>query len=252
MQIGQTIHHVREINSTMEACNRLAILGEPDGTIVSANYQESGRGRFNRKWVSPSGDNIQMSVLLRSNQQELKYLNIFASMAVLATCEQTLGVDGSIKWPNDVQINGKKIAGILIETVLEGEKAVSSVIGIGLNVNLDVKAQTDIEETATSLKCEKGRYISRSVILRKLIKQLNFYHSQISDGASLTQRWSDKLSTIGEEVTLSFRKNPNENDLVGLAESISDDGGLRIRKRDGSLFTANAGEVTLAKRRKIL
>lgn len=252
MQIGQKIHHVLEINSTMEACKRLSNLGEPNGTIVSANYQKSGRGRFKRKWVSPSGDNIQMSVLLRSNQQELKYLNIFASMAVLATCEQTLGVQGSIKWPNDVQINGKKIAGILTETVFEGEKLVSSVIGIGLNVNLDVKTQTDIEDTATSLKCEKGRYISRSVILKKLITQLNFYYSQISDGRILTQRWSDKLSTIGEEVTLSLGKNLEENVLVGLAESISDDGGLIIRKTDGSLFTANAGEVTLAKRGKIL
>jgi len=252
MQIGQKIHHVLEINSTMEACNRLAILGEPNGTIVSANYQQSGRGRFKRKWVSPSGDNIQMSVLLRPNQQELKYLNIFASMAVLATCEQTLGVDGSIKWPNDVQINGKKIAGILTETVLEGEKVVSCVIGIGLNVNLDVKTQAEIEETATSLKCEKGRYISRSVILKELIKQLDFYYSQISDGRSLTQRWSDKLSTIGKRVTLSFGKNPNGNILVGLAESISDDGGLIIRQEDGSLFTANAGEVTLANRGEIL
>ncbi|PZC43213.1 MAG: BirA family transcriptional regulator [Chloroflexi bacterium] len=252
MQIGQKIHHVREINSTMEACNRLAILGEPNGTIVSTNYQESGRGRFKRKWVSPSGDNIQMSILLRPNQQELKYLNIFASMAVLATCEQTLGVDGSIKWPNDVQINGKKIAGILTETVLEGEKVVSSVIGIGLNVNLDVKMQPDIEETATSLKYEKGRYINRSIILKKLIKKLNLYYSKISDGRSLTQRWSDKLSTIGEEVTLSFGENPDETVLVGLAESINDDGGLIIRKADGSLFTANAGEVTLAKKGRIL
>ena len=252
MQIGRKIHHVLEINSTMEACKRLAILGEPNGTIVSANYQESGRGRFKRKWVSPSGDNIQISVLLKPKQQELKYLNIFASMAVLATCEQTLGVDGSIKWPNDVQINGKKIAGILTETVLEGEKVVSCVIGIGLNVNLDVKTQAEIEETATSLKCEKGRYISRSVILKELIQQLDFYYSQISDGRSLTQRWSDKLSTIGKKVTLSFGKNPNDNILVGLAESISDDGGLIIRKEDGSLFTANAGEVTLAKKGEIL
>ena len=252
MQIGRKIHHVLEINSTMEACKRLAILGEPNGTIVSANYQESGRGRFKRKWVSPSGDNIQISVLLKPKQQELKYLNIFASMAVLATCEQALGVDGSIKWPNDVQINGKKIAGILVETVLEGEKVVSCVIGIGLNVNLDVKTQAEIEETATSLKCEKGRYISRSVILKELIKQLGFYYSQISDGRSLTQRWCDKLSTIGKKVTLSFGENPNDNILVGLAESISDDGGLIIRKEDGSLFTANAGEVTLAKKGEIL
>ena len=108
MKIGHKIHHVRETDSTMEACNLLANLGEESGTIVSTNYQESGRGRFKRKWVSPRGDNIQISVLLRPTRNELKYLNMFASLAVLATCDQILDAEGSIKWPNDVQVNGKK------------------------------------------------------------------------------------------------------------------------------------------------
>ena len=90
MQIGKKIHHVKKINSTMEVCAHLVTQGAASGTIVSANYQESGRGRFKRKWVSPSGDNIQMSIILRPRQSELKYINMFASLAVLATCEQVL------------------------------------------------------------------------------------------------------------------------------------------------------------------
>ena len=158
MQIGKKIHHVKKINSTMEACAHLVTQGAASGTIVSANYQESGRGRFKRKWVSPSGDNIQMSIILRPRQSELKYINMFASLAVLATCEQVLNSKATIKWPNDVQVNGRKISGILTESIIEGEKIISSIVGIGLNVNLDVKSQTGIEKTATSDKNEKGRY----------------------------------------------------------------------------------------------
>lgn len=248
MEIGHEIYHVRETNSTMETCNHLANIGKQSGTIVSTNYQGSGRGRFKRKWVSPKGDNIQISILLRPTREELKYLNMFASLAVLATCDQILGTKGSIKWPNDIQINGKKISGILIETLIEGENVISSIVGIGLNVNLDVKDQKDIESTATSLKCENHRYVSRSLILKTLVNELNYYYSQIHNSKSLPLQWSRKLSTLGEMVTLSVGQNPNEPIVAGTAESINDDGGLIIRKEDGSIFIANAGEVTLAKK----
>ena len=122
MKIGHKIHHVRETDSTMEACNLLANLGEESGSIVSTNYQESGRGRFKRKWVSPRGDNIQISVLLRPTRKELKYLNMFASLAVLATCDQILDAEGSIKWPKDVQVNGKKRTVINAQIDIEQDK----------------------------------------------------------------------------------------------------------------------------------
>ena len=247
MQIGKKIHHVKKINSTMEACARLVTQGAATGTIVSANYQESGRGRFKRKWVSPNGDNIQLSIILRPSQSELKYINMFASMAVLATCEQIMSSNAAIKWPNDVQVNGRKISGILTESIIEGEEIISSIVGIGLNVNLDVESQIGIEKTATSVKNEKGRYVSRSVILKTLIKNLNVYFSRIIDGESLREEWAQKLSTIGETVKFSFGQSPNEKPLVGVAESVTAEGSLIIRLPDDSLFTANAGEVTLAK-----
>ncbi|MED5409834.1 MAG: biotin--[acetyl-CoA-carboxylase] ligase, partial [Chloroflexota bacterium] len=204
MTIGEKIHHLKKINSTMEACANLVTQGAPSGTIVSTNYQDSGRGRFNRKWLSPNGDNIQMSIILRPTQGELKYLNMFASMAVLATCEEVMSCNAAIKWPNDVQINGRKISGILTESIIEGDKVISSIVGIGLNVNLNVESQIDIKKTATSIKNEKGRYASRSVILKTLIKNLNIYHSKIIDGKSLRKQWSQKLSTLGQTVSLSF------------------------------------------------
>ena len=252
MQIGKRIHHIKKINSTMEACAQLAAQGAESGTIVSANYQDSGRGRFKRKWLSPDGENIQISIMLRPTQGELKYLNMFASMAVLATCEQVMNCNAAIKWPNDIQINGRKISGILTESIIEGNKVISSIIGIGLNVNVDVKSEIGIEKTATSVRNEKGRYTSRSVILKTLIKNLNFYYSKIVDGESLGKQWSEKLSTIGETVSLSFGQNPSEKPLVGIAESVTIDGSLLIRLSDDSIFTANAGEVTLVNNSHLL
>ena len=252
MQIGKKIHHVKKINSTMEACAHLVTQGAASGTIVSANYQESGRGRFKRKWLSPNGENIQISIILRPTQGELKYINMFASLAVLATCEQVLNSKATIKWPNDVQVNGRKISGILTESIIEGEKIISSIVGIGLNVNLDVKSQTGIEKTATSVKNEKGRYVSRSVIFKTILKNLNIYYSKIIDGESLRTEWTQRLSTIGQTVKLSFGQTPSEKPLIGVAESVTADGGLIIRLSDDSLFTANAGEVTLAKTSELL
>ena len=236
----------------MEACAHLVTQGASTGTIVSTNYQDSGRGRFNRKWLSPNGDNIQMSIILRPTQGELKYLNMFAAMAVLATCEEVMSCNAAIKWPNDVQINGRKISGILTESIIEGDKVISSIVGIGLNVNLNVESQIGIKKTATSIKNEKGRYVSRSVILKTLIKNLNAYHSKITDGKSLRKQWSQKLSTLGQTVSLSFGQKPSEEPLVGIAESVTTDGGLLIRLSDDSLFTANAGEVTLVKSCQLL
>ena len=140
----------------MEACAHLVTQGAATGTIVSANYQESGRGRFKRKWVSPSGDNIQMSIILRPSQNELKYINMFASMAVLATCEQVMSNNAAIKWPNDVQVNGRKISGILTESIIEGEEIISSIVGIGLNVNLDVNRRSVLKKQRPMLKMIGG------------------------------------------------------------------------------------------------
>ena len=180
--------------------------------------------------------------------EKFNFHSLILPISIVVGVKKHLSLSLQIKWPNDIHINGKKIAGILIETVIEGEEILYSNIGIGLNVNLNVESQPDIKDTATSLKSEKDRYICRSLVLKKLITELNFYYSQLENSASLIQQWSKRLSTIGQTVTVTMGQNPNQTVLVGLAESITDDGGLVIRGDDGTKFTANAGEVTLAGR----
>ena len=116
MIIGSEIHYLLNTGSTMDDCRALAKTGAPEGTIVSADRQGSGRGRFERSWISPSGENILISVLVYPEISHLTYLNMVASLAVSDTAFEITGLNAAIKWPNDVQMSNKKLSGILIES----------------------------------------------------------------------------------------------------------------------------------------
>ena len=228
----------------MDDCRVLAKQGAPEGTVVSANFQGRGRGRFKRTWVSPPGENIQISVLVRPRLSHLCYLNMAATLAISETALMITSHINDIKWPNDVQINGKKLSGILIESEISGSIVDFAIIGIGLNVNLDPGEHLEISGTSTSLKEVAGTTISRSYTLHFLLERLDFYYRQILEGKSLTSQWQSKINTIGKEITLSFPEAGKEQ-IKGTANSINEDGSLVVKKSDGSIFNAVAGEVAL-------
>ncbi len=116
MIVGNHIIYLKETTSTMDVCKELASDKFEEGTVVFANYQNSGRGRFNRVWISPAGINLHVSILLSPTFDQMKYLNMAATLAVIDTIKEITNISGQIKWPNDVQVNGKKISGILIES----------------------------------------------------------------------------------------------------------------------------------------
>lgn len=230
----------------MDDCRTLARQGAPEGTIASANFQGRGRGRFKRTWVSPPGENIQISVLLRPQLSHLCYLNMAATLAVSDTALKITSHPNEIKWPNDVQIDGKKLSGILIESEISGGIVDFAIMGIGLNVNLDPKKHFEISGTSTSLKEVTGSSISRSYTLHLLLERLDFYYEKILEEKSITSQWQSKINTIGKEITLSFLEGGREQ-IKGKANSINEDGSLVVIKTDGSIFNAVAGEVTLQK-----
>ena len=121
----------------MDECRSLAHTGSIEGTVVSANFQGAGRGRFQRLWLSPSGENIQVSILLRPTITQLPYLNMAAALAASNTATEVTGHHSEIKWPNDITINKKKLGGILIETKISHGEVDYTILGIGLNVNFD-------------------------------------------------------------------------------------------------------------------
>ena len=244
MIIGRVIHHVNETGSTMDDCRTLARKGAPEGTVVSANHQGSGRGRFQRSWVSQQGTNIQASILIRPKMSQLPYLNMMASLAASDTSKRLSNVKADIKWPNDIQVFGKKLCGILIESEISGSDVSFSIVGIGLNVNMNTSENAEISEIATSLKNISGRNVNRNFTIRTLLQRIDHYYYMLKKGQSLTKLWEDRLNTIGKNITLSF-PGTHRASVQGTAKSTNENGSLNVTLEDGSVFVASAGEVTL-------
>ena len=238
--IGRRIHHYDLIGSTMDEARRLASEGAPEGTVVIAEEQTAGRGRFNRAWVSPRGENLSFSVILTPPASQLPYMNMAATLAVARTVADIADLQPTIKWPNDVRVGGLKISGILIETAIESADAVCSIIGIGVNVNFDPSLYSEIADISTSLYRETGKRRNRTPVLRTLLARFDDAYDAVRVGKSLTADWSVMLDTLGRTVTLRAQ----DEVIEGVAESVDAQGNLLVRRNDGSLYTATAGEVT--------
>ncbi len=238
--IGNRIHYVQNTGSTMDDARELARNGAREGAVVVAEEQNKGRGRFNRAWVSPPGLNLYFTVILRPEPSQLPYMNMAATLAVFDTAAQFAGLQPAVKWPNDVRIGGRKLSGILIETEFEGDRLAHALVGIGINVNLDVSEHLEIADTATSLRSESGREFDRSDALRSALANLDAWYARVRAGESLTRRWAATLETLGKRVEFRWR----DQILVGMAESVDDQGNLTILQPDGERVTVVAGEVT--------
>ena len=247
MFIGHEIHHISQTDSTMSYCKNLAKAGGVHGTVVSADFQTTGRGRFQRKWVSSNSQNLLLSILLKPKINQINYLNMAASLSICDVASWATNYSPSIKWPNDVLVEGQKLAGILIESEMNGNKLNYAVLGIGINVNHIPEEHKDISNISTSLKHLTHQTFSRSLILKLLLRRLNFYYSHINQGKSLTKQWSDKLITLGTNIKLTRLDNPEDKGISGIALSVNEDGSLNIKKCDGNIFIASSGEVTLYK-----
>ena len=238
--VGRRIHHYDLIGSTMDEARRLAAEGTPEGTVVIAEEQTAGRGRFNRAWVSPRGENLSFSVILTPTAKQLPYMNMAATLAVARTVADTADLKPTIKWPNDVRVGGLKISGILIETAIEDEDSVCAIIGIGVNVNFDPSLYAEIADISTSLYRETEQRRNRTPVLRTLLEHFDDAYTAVRSGMSLTADWSEMLDTLGRTISLRSQHEVIE----GVAESVDEQGNLLVRLSDGSLHTATAGEVT--------
>jgi len=164
-----------------------------------------------------------------------------ASLAVADSIEQVTGLKAQLKWPNDVLVNGKKVCGILVESDVKGDKVDCAVIGIGINVNLEVSEFPQIAPMATSLSQELGRKVSRRALVQSLLFQAEKLYLALADGDSVFKQWRDRLVTLGKKVQVSS----GETTCKGVAESVAPDGSLLLRQPDGSLLKIVAGDVTL-------
>ena len=238
--VGHRIEYHQLVGSTMDVTRDLAREGAAEGTVVIAEEQNKGRGRFDRRWVSPPGLNLYFTVLLRPDRAQLPYMNMAATLSVYEATAEITGLQPTVKWPNDVRIDGRKLSGILVETEFDGPRLDHSLVGIGVNVNLDPSEHPEIADIATSLRGATGRRFDRSKVLRIVLSKMDGWYARVREGKSLTADWAATLETLGRQVELRWRDQVVE----GLAESVDEQGNLILLQSDGTRISVVAGEVT--------
>ncbi|NWF51863.1 MAG: biotin--[acetyl-CoA-carboxylase] ligase [Nitrospirae bacterium] len=244
--IGKEILFYEKIGSTNTLAEFLAEKGKAEGTVVLAETQTKGRGRHGRSWVSPPSVNIYMSIILRPEiePKDATLLTIMAAVGCTHALRRASGLNATIKWPNDLIVSEKKIGGILTDVHIEKKKLKFAVIGIGLNINMDLaKLPSDIKDIATSLKIETGRIYSRKEILVEVLNEIDYWYSILKgmNRKKLLREWELLTSTLGRKIKIATVKET----LIGLAESINGEGMLVLKLPSGERRIISGGEVTL-------
>lgn len=238
--VGRNLFYYPVTSSTMDVARKAAREGASEGTTVVAEEQTAGRARLGRSWINPPGV-IAISIILRPEMSQLLRLTMVASLATSRGIERATGLKSTIKWPNDILINGKKVSGILTESALRGQSVDWAVVGIGINVNFDPKAFPEIADTATSLSNELGKEVSQLEVLLNLLREIELFYLALRRGEPIHEEWRNCLETLGKMVQVKSGNDVEE----GYAESVDSDGSLLLRRSDGSLARFITGEVTL-------
>jgi BirA family transcriptional regulator, biotin operon repressor / biotin---[acetyl-CoA-carboxylase] ligase len=237
---GRRFIYLTNTSSTMDVARAEAESGAEEGTVVLAEEQTAGRGRFGRQWLSPAGKNLYLTLLLRPTVDKLRRLSIITPLAVALAIEETTGLVPRIKWPNDVLLSGRKVAGILIETEFSGSEPRYALLGPGINVNFDIDPSSEIASIATSIKQELGAEASRESLLASFLNHIEALYTA-PDPRAVHEAWKSRLETLGRDVTLTFR----DETFTGHADDVDDVGNLILRLPDGSTRPFEAGEVSL-------
>jgi BirA family biotin operon repressor/biotin-[acetyl-CoA-carboxylase] ligase len=240
--VGQRTLYFSSLTTTMEVARQEALKGTPEGTAVIAGEQTAARGRLHRVWLTPQG-NIALSVVLYPHREHVHSLMMVGSLAAARSIEIVTSLRTAIKWPNDVLIAGKKVCGTLIESDVRASRVNYAIMGIGMNVNLNVADFPEIRVTATSLSQELGKEVSRLSLVRCLLSEIEFFYLASTAGDAVYEQWQRKLVTLGKEVRAVSATG--ETALTGIAESVDRDGSLWLRLEDSNLTRVTAGDVTL-------
>ncbi|MEI6631506.1 MAG: biotin--[acetyl-CoA-carboxylase] ligase [bacterium] len=238
--IGKRISYFDTVSSTMDVAVEMGMRGSIEGTIVIAEGQSRGRGRFNREWFSPKYKGIYLSLILRPRiaPNAAPILTLLAAVSICEAIKEVTGIDARIKWPNDILIHNKKLAGILTEISAETDITHFVVIGLGLNVNNDKKS---LIAGATSLAEQKKDKVSRTELLQEILRRIenNYLDLKENSAGAILDKWRKSNLTLGRRVRVVSNKNTRE----GQALDIDTDGALLIRNDSGLIEKVMAGDI---------
>jgi BirA family transcriptional regulator, biotin operon repressor / biotin---[acetyl-CoA-carboxylase] ligase len=233
--VGKSVVYRETADSTQNIAISLASKPDSHGAVVIAEQQKSGRGRQKRKWLSPKGG-IWLSVVLKPSIPTAK-ITLLPFVAALAACDaiKATGLDARLKWPNDIMISGKKVAGILLDVSAEADQVNYAVIGIGINANVDSAAISARLKgpKITSISDELGRNVSRLDLTWSLLENLEHYYVEMEQhgAGAILQKWKKNSDMLGRKVAVV----QNNNTVQGVAADVNDDGSLLLRTDHGDI-----------------
>ena len=240
--IGHDIHYFKEVDSTNDVAKYLAEDGAEEGTIVIAEIQNRGKGRRGKTWISPPGG-VWMSIILRPDIPPFNapQLTLVTGVAVAETLKKECNLDVGIKWPNDILIGNKKVCGILTEVNASIDKVNYVVVGIGIDMNVDVPLfPPDLQKGATSLKNELDTEINGAILVQKFLLEFENIYNEFKEGKfpEILKEWRSLSKTIGNNVEVRTRGKTIRGEAVG----INKEGILILELEDGSLRKIISGE----------
>lgn len=252
--IGHPLHFHNTLDSTNTRARELAGDGAAEGTTVIADSQTLGRGRRGREWHSPVGLNLYTSVILRPDiaPERAPTITLLAAVALAEAIEETLKESSTpmrptVKWPNDILVGGKKVAGILTEMSSEPDKIHHIIVGMGVNLNLEAKAlPSELREIATSLKDCSGEVVDRADFTARLYSSLEkWYTLCLLQGSGnfgpAIDMWRGYFDRVGTHVKVST--TGEEVSQEGTCMGIDDDGALLIKNSKGAVERVVSGDV---------
>ena len=245
--VGRDIVYLRTTDSTQRLAISVAITGtSPDGTVVIAEQQKGGRGRLKRKWISPPGG-LWFSVILKPEipPSLITLLPFVAALAVREGIAATTKLEPRLKWPNDIMIAGKKVAGILLDISAEADSVNYAVIGVGINVNVDAREiSTRIvgAQEITSIRKELGHDANRLKLIQISLEKLEMYLEGLyrKGGSEIIGAWKRQADMLGRHVSITHNGKPL---CEGIASDLDEDGSLVVSTPSGETIRVASGDV---------
>ena len=244
--LGQEAYYFDSIDSTQSQALKMANESKNNGTIVIAEKQTGGRGRSGRKWISPKGG-IWFSIILhpKFDISNTTLFPIAASLALSNAIEKTCSVSTELKWPNDLTIMGKKLAGMLVDASFESNKIENLILGVGINFDVNTKEIEKILKKTpnyygvSSLNEQKNK-CKPIELIQSFLSELEQVYEELNSNQTnkIISKWTKKSSTIGKKIEI----DTNDGKITGEAIKIDNDGGLLIKDK-GKTHKVIAGDV---------
>ncbi|MDQ7030868.1 MAG: biotin--[acetyl-CoA-carboxylase] ligase [Ardenticatenia bacterium] len=237
---GRPLYWAEVVDSTNRVLLEWAARGATEGLTLVADHQTAGRGRRGRPWVAPPRTALLMSVVLHPARHATSLIPLLTGVAVADVLADMAGLTAELKWPNDVLVRGRKVAGILAEAVTVGDR-VSVVVGVGINMRVPRSTLDALPLAATSVALETDRCPSRQALLLALLSRWEAHYQQLQQGRWTLDLWRARAPMLGRPITVVA----GDTTWSGTAIDVAPDGALLVRRPDGHVEALYAADVTV-------